>query len=307
MAARDKEIWREISEPRLKGKFEVSNTGKVRNIITKYERSIYKSNDGHLCVVLNDVKNKITGRRLHRLVAAEFLGNLSNKKIIFKNGNIEDVCADNLELVNDKEDIEDEVWRDIEDEKYFGRYAVSNYGRVKQLIKTSKVEKGYILNRLHSHTGTPYVELVTSSGTITSIRIVDLVGEAFFPNFRKQAVKFKDGDKTNIHVSNMSYSGKRPLYKQVPKFKSIKGYWEITQFHHRGINPEYADFIIKELKKKVPNSKKKDAITVGAHFERLVDIISRFVNNITISAKYEDNTFYLIQDDKNLLKIFMKE
>lgn len=307
MGARDKEIWRKISEPRFKGKYEVSSTGKVRNIRTKNERTPYISKGGQLFVTLDDINHKVTSRLVSGLVAAEFLGDLSNKKIVFKNGDKKNVRADNLELVAEKEDIEDEIWRDIEDEKYFGRYAVSSYGRVKQLIKTSKVKNGYILNRLHSTNGTPYVELITSSGVLSRPRIVDLVGEAFFPNFRKQNVKFKDGDKTNIHVSNMYYSGKRPLYRQVPKFKSIKGYWEITQLHHRGINPEYADFIIKELKKQVPKRKKNDAITVGAHFERLVDIISRFMPGITISAKHEDNIFYLIQDDNNLLKIFMKE
>lgn len=307
MEARDKEIWRKISEPRFKGKYEVSNTGKVRNIRTKNERTPCISKGGQLFVTLDDINHKITSRFVSGLVAAEFLGDLSNKKIVFKNGDKKNVRADNLELVAEKEDIEDEIWRDIEDKEFFGRYAISSYGRVKQLIKTSKVKENYILNRLYSQNGTPYVELIASSGILRRPRIVDLVGEAFFPNFRKNAVKFKDGDKTNIHVSNMYYSGKRPLYKQVPKYKSIKGYWKITELHHRGINPEYADFIIKAFEKHVPNRKNNDANTVGAHLERLVDIIYRFIPGISISAKYEDGIFYMIQDDNNMLKIFMKE
>lgn len=94
------EIWKAIEG--TDGKYEVSNTGKVRSLDYKrtgrtQELSTRRNNSGYLIVSLSAGGKPIT-RLLHRLVATAFLPNPSSlPQVNHKDGNKENCRAENLE------------------------------------------------------------------------------------------------------------------------------------------------------------------------------------------------------------------
>lgn len=305
MAAQVKEKWRKIKEKRFYKKYEVSNFGRVRNLITGVERNPCISKHGYLFVTLDDWNKKCTSRAVQKLVAQAFIGDISNKKIVFKDGNKSNARADNLELIDCAPHIKKEVWRDVEDNLFFGKYAVSNVGRVKQLVKSQKVNKGYILHRLHQKNGVPYVELVSEDGRVRNRRIVDLVAAAFLGDHKGRGVHFKDGDRTNVNADNLYYDGKHISYNQKPKLLSVADEWRVTRLHHRGVGDEHIDFLIKELDHYIPRQRTSSYSDIGAYLELLIDILGRFKKGSNIHLEFDGEIFYVVQQHKNILKIFI--
>lgn len=90
-----KEIWKPITE--FEGFYEVSNTGKVRNIKRNKELVSCKNNHGYLQVLLcKNGKRKCV--RVHKLVALAFIDNPHNYDCInHKDENKTNNYVDNLE------------------------------------------------------------------------------------------------------------------------------------------------------------------------------------------------------------------
>lgn len=305
MEALDGEIWRDIEEERFYRKYEVSNFGRVRNLVTGSERTPYIARCGFLFVTLTDWNQKNSSRAVQKIVAQAFIGDIANKKIVFKDGNKSNPRADNLELIDSAPYIEKEIWRDIKDDLFFGKYAVSNAGRVKQLVKSQKVNKGYILHRLHQKNGVPYVELVSTNQKIYRRRIVDLVATAFLGDNKGMGIHFKDGDRTNVNADNLYYAGKHISYKQNPKALSIAGKWRITRLTHRGIGDEHIDFIVDELDCYIPKQRNNRYSDIGSYLELLIDILGKFKKGLNIHLEFDGEIFYVVQQSRKILKIFI--
>lgn len=130
------EEWRSVA--RYKGIYEVSNLGCVRSLDrvtaaknhygTPYSRhvkgrilSITKSSDGYCEVAL-----KSTLYRVHRLVAEAFLDTWDpNLEVNHKDGNKENNCVSNLEMVTHQQNM-DHYWRSdafAEHQKKYAEYA----------------------------------------------------------------------------------------------------------------------------------------------------------------------------------------
>ena len=96
------EQWKIIPEAT---NYEVSNTGLVRNKITKYILKGRRTPGGYLQVSIKiDETQKFSNRYIHRLVALNWIGNLENKKEVNHiNGDKENNNIDNLEWVTPSE------------------------------------------------------------------------------------------------------------------------------------------------------------------------------------------------------------
>lgn len=106
MAVNSKQkIWRDV--PGYSGKYQVSNTGEIRNNNTGKERKQYLNGNGY-CIVgfYNKEKGYTVHFRVHRLVAEAFIPNPENKRTVnHKDGNKRNNCVDNLEWATHKENI----------------------------------------------------------------------------------------------------------------------------------------------------------------------------------------------------------
>lgn len=104
------EIWKSIKEPIL-SKYEVSNTGKIRNKRSKKERNVIESKDHLLVNLIPDDKGFKNYRILANLILLTFCSSdkywfLCNGlykegfKILYKDGDYHNTSFDNLGVVN---------------------------------------------------------------------------------------------------------------------------------------------------------------------------------------------------------------
>lgn len=101
------EIWKIIKNPKLNNKYEISNTGKIRNINTKKELSIH-INKSKGCVCSYNINGKSSNLSIKNEVYRAFIDNDYNgvKNIIINiDGDIYNNKVDNLKLIerNNKE------------------------------------------------------------------------------------------------------------------------------------------------------------------------------------------------------------
>ncbi len=99
------EQWRDV--PGYSGKFQVSNTGKIRNGKTGIERKPYVNGNGYLIVGFYDTEKGITVQhRVHRLVAEAFIPNPDGKRTVNHiDGNKQNNRVENLEWATHQENI----------------------------------------------------------------------------------------------------------------------------------------------------------------------------------------------------------
>ncbi|GEJ46026.1 NUMOD4 domain-containing protein [Chryseobacterium sp. ON_d1] len=102
-----------------------------------------------------------------------------------------------------KEDLPGEEWKELKN--YPDRYMVSNYGRVKSIIKKSPVilKKAYLNNRFHvvltDKRGRQKIELC---GRL-------LASEFIRPPEENEVIKYKNGDKKLDLLSNIEWTTKK--------------------------------------------------------------------------------------------------
>lgn len=103
--SKQNEIWRDI--PCTEGRFQISNTGKIKNKKTGKERKPYINENGYCIVgIYNKNKKHTTQHRVHRMVAEMFLENPDGKRTVnHKDGNKQNNCVWNLEWATHQENI----------------------------------------------------------------------------------------------------------------------------------------------------------------------------------------------------------
>lgn len=149
----------------------------------------------------------------------------------------EDVKVNSERWFNLK-DLKNEEWKDIKD--FENLYQVSNYGRVKSLVKISKINgRVYPTIIMTCHTNTKkYLEVeLCKNGKPHRFRIHRLVAETFIPNpENKPQVNHEDTNKQNNRVDNLSWNtnsenqihafknglNHRGRYGDSPKAKSVQ-------------------------------------------------------------------------------------
>lgn len=111
----------------------------------------------------------------------------------------------NIAAIKSLEDFKGEIWKDIEG--FEGRYMVSNYGRVKSLLKFCGTNKRIISQHISGKWKYFTVVLLRKDGSRTgSILVHRLVAKAFVPNPNNlPMVNHKDEDKTNNRADNLEW------------------------------------------------------------------------------------------------------
>lgn len=89
------EKWKDI--PYYDGIYQISNKGRVKSIRKNTLIKLQKYSSGHLFVMLYK-DGKRQSFMVSRLVAQSFIGEISYKRIINKDGNINNNNADNLQI-----------------------------------------------------------------------------------------------------------------------------------------------------------------------------------------------------------------
>jgi hypothetical protein len=134
--------------------------------------------------------------------------------------------------------METEIWKDILE--VGGMYQISNFGRVKskeKVIERSNGGRPVMPERImKSSRGNQGLLVITLKcmGKNKVFTIHRLVATYFIPNPENcDVVKFKDGDKMNVHVSNLYWisSGKYKSNKSTPnsyvKFDELSEMWDV--------------------------------------------------------------------------------
>lgn len=113
------------------------------------------------------------------------------------------------------QDLQGEVWKEVKG--YEGLYQVSNFGRVKSLLRFNnyynaiykeqkkRIQKERLLNIRKTPRG--YLQVCLTANSLSNNKLVHrLVAEAFIPNpLNKPQVNHIDGNKENNKVSNLEW------------------------------------------------------------------------------------------------------
>lgn len=194
-----KEIWKSVKD--YEDRYEISNTGRLRNKLNKKEKSIVirKSSGAEYFALNKNGKTKMF--KVERLISEHF--NTKPKTY---------------------EDIEGEKWVDIKEFK--GVYMVSNLGRVKSLDRYinqgghSRYVKGKVLS-LNKTNGKGYKVVSLQNGTDLKPKnyyIHILVAKHFIYNkYNKSTVNHIDGDKNNNCVENLEWATQSEQMKHAYK------------------------------------------------------------------------------------------
>ena len=98
------EIWKQITGLPINRKYEVSNTGKVRNSKNNNIIKTSITNSGYERIILGSkYKNKVIWRYIHRLVALAFIGSADGLDINHLDGNRLNNNLQNLEICTRRE------------------------------------------------------------------------------------------------------------------------------------------------------------------------------------------------------------
>jgi hypothetical protein len=227
------EIWKPIKN--FETIFEVSNTGKVRNIQKNIILKQRQNSSGFWYVSLykNGNECKIV---THRLVANAFIKNNNKNKNNIRH--IDGIRSNNnftnLEYVTTyirKKNIEtndnytDLIWKDIKG--YEDIYKVSNSGLIKSISSN-------IILKPILYLGLQYVVLCKNN-KITNKKIHRIVGETFLAqdNIKTFVIKHIGEDRTNNNIINLELIGKNKDNKQKNVRIDENGKFKITEINGR--------------------------------------------------------------------------
>lgn len=100
-----KEIWLEIVG--FEGRYEVSNLGRVRNMVNGRVRSLQQDKNGYWRITLKDLDSKKRSKLVHRLMATTFIPNPKNYPILNHiDGDSSNCLLNNLEWCNHSHNIQ---------------------------------------------------------------------------------------------------------------------------------------------------------------------------------------------------------
>ena len=97
------ETWKWVSG--YEGLYQISNTGKLKSFWHDRENgkivSVKNSKEWYLTICLVDKNHKRSTKRIHQMVAEAFIGKIpSGHHVHHKDGNKQNNCVDNLEIVH---------------------------------------------------------------------------------------------------------------------------------------------------------------------------------------------------------------
>jgi NUMOD4 motif/HNH endonuclease len=212
------EVWKQIKHY---PSYELSNTGKARNITTKRElhQSIMK--DGRRMINLN--KNGMRKKfAIHILIAKHFIQDFENDYVFHIDGDKSNNSSSNLKIESRKEakakvelkknpkikNIKGEIWKNIEN---FESYKISNKGRVQnnktgRLLKQSKKITQY-------DDSYKVVMLRKKSGKETTVMMHRLMAETFIDNSNEyEFIQHIDEDRCNNKLENIIWVDRDDIY-----------------------------------------------------------------------------------------------
>jgi hypothetical protein len=216
------EIWRDVVMKNYENKYQCSNFG---NIKLKNGNKILQQKDKKTGrhIVLRSTLNDKNWYFVSEIIMKTFVGNLpENHKIHYKDGNVYNCRLDNLEYValKDKveynlteEDIKNEVWKAIP----LYNYECSNMGIFRNLTSKEYITPG-LVNKTESNTEVFKVS-VYKNGKKTRLNCAEIITNVFYGFMNnEQMIWYKDGDRSNLRLSNLIYINK-PKPDKTPKEK----------------------------------------------------------------------------------------
>ena len=200
------EIWKDIKG--YEGQYQVSNLGNVRTLDYKKTglirlMKLEKRKHGLYVMTKDFVRHEV-----HRLVASAFINNYDESmEIRHKDGDIMNNHFDNIECYSPNHfiSLNDEEWRSVVG--FEGRYEVSNYGRVRSLVRYAQWQHvpRLMKTRLNCH-GYLMVMLKYGDGRFKSEVVHRLVARAFVDGYDKGlVVNHKDENKVNNRAENLEW------------------------------------------------------------------------------------------------------
>lgn len=178
------EIWKDIGGYGYKGRYQVSNTGKVRRIIASYRGRVRelklttrdKKNSEHLSVRLSDENGKVTSVYVHRLVAKAFIPNPNNlPNVCHKDDNPKNNKVSNLFWGTHQDNINDKMKK--------GRQARG------ESSGHSKLKNEQVLTILREYTGKRGEQTrLAEKFNVTPQAIWSLINKEIWKNVKKDLV-----------------------------------------------------------------------------------------------------------------------
>ncbi|AGC01809.1 HNH endonuclease [Acanthamoeba polyphaga moumouvirus] len=190
------EIWKKIKLQNLKGNYEISNYGLVRDKSGKIKPRNIRS--GYLNIILpSKEENKIISKKIHRLVAEIFIKNddPENKNVVnHKNGDKYDCRVSNLEWTTYSDNAQHAVDNELIPKIIKGviKYdldtgeEIEKYDSIQEASKINNIDDGYICKVLSGERkkakgyGWKYVNEQSNNKEIDLSKYKQIIG---FPNY----------------------------------------------------------------------------------------------------------------------------
>ena len=179
------EEWRTLDRFPL---YSISNTGKVKGFYGK-DLSAGLDTSGYRYVVLSDAEGKRVAQKVHRLVAAAFIGDVEGQDVHHKDGDRENNHAENLEILPHSEHMRRQDFtpyrpkdkkptlrkiegRTISIPIFNGKGGVIKYGLVRAVIEEEISKRGLSLTAFLKEVGIKKERYYNDPASLETIAII---------------------------------------------------------------------------------------------------------------------------------------